>query len=220
MINDRRSSMGRKLSRSFLLVAAMGTWLWLGAEKPVLGGVGVPELQAKPSAAPAPASQKGATAKNPPRAPSAKPSKKVTAPKGPPAKPKAGEQPESPSAPKLSYADKRDPFKVLGRPGLVTQPGGQDLGGALPPGVRGLVIGPLILEGIVRLDTSNTMIAVVTNNTKRAYFLRENDSVYNGVVSKITPDAVYFKENFLDLSGRMSSHEVVKRMGPAPGEGK
>jgi hypothetical protein len=42
------------------------------------------------------------------------------------------------------------------------------------------------------------MIAVVTNYTKRAYFLRENDTVYNGIVSRITPDAVYFKENTLN----------------------
>ena len=64
------------------------------------------------------------------------------------------------------------------------------------------------------------MIAVVTNYTKRAYFLRENDTVYNGVVSKITPDAVYFKENTLDSNGRVGAHEVVMRLGSAPGEGR
>jgi hypothetical protein len=92
--------------------------------------------------------------------------------------------------------------------------------GPLPPGLRGLVIAQLILEGVVRLDTTNKMIAVVTNNTKRAYFLRENDAVYNGVVSKIAPDAVYFKENHFDPSGRVSSVEVVKRLPSAPGEGR
>ncbi len=87
-------------------------------------------------------------------------------------------------------------------------------------GLRGLVISQLKLEGIVRLDTTNTMIAVVTNYTNRAYFLRENDAVYNGTVSKITPDSVYFKENFLDPFGRVSPREVVKKLGSASGEGR
>ncbi|MFZ0961203.1 MAG: hypothetical protein WAO35_09885 [Terriglobia bacterium] len=93
-------------------------------------------------------------------------------------------------------------------------------GGILPPGVRGLLIGPLMLEGVVREQAANKMIAVVTNETRRAYFLTENESVYNGVVSKITPDAVYFKENVLDASGRVTTREVVKRLYPASGEGR
>ena len=44
-------------------------------------------------------------------------------------------------------------------------------GGVLPPGVRGLLISQLKLEGVVREQTANKMIAVVTNETKRAYFL-------------------------------------------------
>ncbi len=31
-------------------------------------------------------------------------------------------------------------------------------------------------------------------------------------VSKITPDAVYFKENVLDANGRLTTHEVMKRL--------
>jgi type II secretory pathway component PulC len=93
-------------------------------------------------------------------------------------------------------------------------------GGVLPPGARGLLISQLKLEGVVREQTANKMIAVVTNETKRAYFLTENESVYNGVVSKITPDAVYFTENVLGPNGRVSTREVVKRLGPASGEGR
>jgi type II secretory pathway component PulC len=78
----------------------------------------------------------------------------------------------------------------------------------------------LKLEGVVHQEASNKMLAVVTNDTKRAYFLTENDAVYNGVVSKITPDAVYFKENVLDQNGRVSAREVIKRLGSAPGEGR
>ena len=119
-------------------------------------------------------------------------------------------------------AGKRDPFKVpLVPTGKV---GGEVMdsapGGALPPGVRGLLISQLRLEGVVRQQTANKMIAVVTNETRRAYFLHESDSVYNGVVSKITPDAIYFKENVLDGNGRVTTREVMKRLGSASGEGR
>jgi hypothetical protein len=82
------------------------------------------------------------------------------------------------------------------------------------------VISGLRLEGIVRQEPASAMIAVVTNYTKRAYFLRVNDAVYNGVVSKITPEAVYFKENTLDSRGRVATHEVEIKLGSAPGEGR
>jgi hypothetical protein len=120
---------------------------------------------------------------------------------------------------------KRDPFKV---PEIPTggHGNGQSIldssapGGALPPGVRGLLIAQLRLEGVVREQADNKMIAVVTNETRRAYFLTENEAVYNGVVSKITPDAVYFKENVLDANGRLTTHEVMKRLSPGSGEGR
>lgn len=123
----------------------------------------------------------------------------------------------------LLTGGKRDPFKL---PEIPTGKGGGSgvfdsiANGNLPPGVRGLMIAQLRLEGVVRESAANKMIAVVTNDTKRAYFLTVNESVYNGTVTKITPDAVYFTENVLDGSGRVTSHEVVKRLGAAPGEGR
>jgi len=116
---------------------------------------------------------------------------------------------------------KRDPFKLPPPPGTKGAEGiPESAAGPLPPGTRGLIISQLRLQGVVREETNNKMIAVVTNETKRAYFLKDNDALYNGVVSKITPDAVYFKENVLDPNGRVSTREVVKRLGSAPGEGR
>jgi hypothetical protein len=82
------------------------------------------------------------------------------------------------------------------------------------------VISGLRLEGIVRQQPADEMIAVVTNDTKRAYFLRVNDTVYNGVVSKITPAAIYFKENTLTAQGRVVTREVEIKLGSALGEGR
>ena len=116
-------------------------------------------------------------------------------------------------------AGRRDPFKPWQPSAGIKLAAGKE-SGALPPGNRGLVISQLRVEGIVHLQPANTMIAMVTNYTKRAYFLRENDTVSNGVVSRITPDAVYFKEEILDSKGRPATHEVVLRLGLAAGEGR
>ena len=118
---------------------------------------------------------------------------------------------------------RRDPFKLPAEALAVKVSGGiieTAPNGALPPGARGLLIAQLKLEGVEREDASNKMIAVVTNETRRAYFLTENEAVYNGVVSKITPDSIAFTENVLDSEGRATTREVVKRLNPASGEGR
>ena len=115
-------------------------------------------------------------------------------------------------------AGRRDPFKVWVPPSPVSRLAPEP--GTVPAGTRGLVISGLRLEGTVREEAGNAIIAVVTNYTKRAYFLRVNDAVYNGVVSKITPEAVYFKENTLDSRGRVTTREVEIKLASAPGEGR
>jgi len=115
-------------------------------------------------------------------------------------------------------AGRRDPFKAWAPPSSAGHSASELA--PLQAGTRGLVISGLRLEGIVRQQTADGMIAVVTNYTKRAYFLRISDAVYNGVVSKITPEAIYFKENSLDSRGRVVSREVEVKMGSAPGEGR
>jgi len=116
-------------------------------------------------------------------------------------------------------AGRRDPFRAFVAPSAVSSRSTPEAG-ALPAGAKGLVISSLHLEGIVRQEPANTMIAVVTNSTKLAYFLRVNDTVYNGVVSKITPQAIYFMENTLDSRGQAATHEVEIKLGSAPGEGR
>jgi hypothetical protein len=78
-------------------------------------------------------------------------------------------------------------------------------------GKRCLFIPELELKGIAR-DTDGQMMAVVVSNTHRAYFLRENDQVFNGSVQKITSDSVIFREFATDHLGRETEHEVVKKL--------
>ena len=60
------------------------------------------------------------------------------------------------------------------------------------------------------LDHEN--LRVVTNNLNKAYFLRENDPVFNGYVVKITGDSVVFQETIQDKLGKSFTREVVKRI--------
>jgi len=73
-----------------------------------------------------------------------------------------------------------------------------------------LVIDQIELKGVVK--TVNGMIAMVENTAKKAYFLRENDPVFNGYVLKITGDSVIFKESTTDNQGRTVTRDVVKRV--------
>jgi len=185
---------GRKgILWTFLAIPVMAGTVWLETSQ-----AGPPEAD--------PAMQAGAGAK------ASAPTKKKAAKKATTQPTRAAAQ--VPKTPEV--AGRRDPFRLPGPPVQATAGGEQPLG-PLPPGTRGLVIGQLRVEGIVRLDSTNTLIAVVDNNNNRAYFLRENDAVYNGVVAKITPDSVIFRENALDQSGRVITREVVKRLGQGPG---
>jgi hypothetical protein len=118
---------------------------------------------------------------------------------------KSGTEP----APALAgAAGRRDPFLSIIR----SAPTGTTVTGSnCSVGKRCLYIPDLELKGIAR-DTDGQWMAVVVNNTRRAYFLRENDQVFNGSVQKITNDSVVFREFAVDHLGRETQHEVVKRL--------
>jgi len=103
---------------------------------------------------------------------------------------------------KYSMTGKRDPFlsPVVNRQG----------GSGCSTGKKCLDIEQIALHGVVKSD--NGMIAVVTNGLNKAYFLRENDPVFNGYVLKITVDSVVFKETFQDRLGKPFTKDVVKRI--------
>lgn len=214
MVNHRLQSTDGIGVGSFLLFAILVVEGWAGPSAAGQAPAQSPVKKSAPGAASKSAQAKPASAVGK-RAVSTSTTKRKSPRR---AKAAAQQKPAAKGKPGTTLiSGRRDPFKPPPPP---AEQGVAGLIGPLPPGTRGLLISQLLLEGIVRLDSTNKMIAVVTNNTKRAYFLRENDTVYDGVVSKITPDAVYFKENHLDPRGRVTSMEVVKRLGSAPGEGR
>jgi len=102
---------------------------------------------------------------------------------------------------KVSVIAHRDPFlSPIVHMGAV--------GSGCSTGKRCLAIDQIALRGVVRSE--NGMIAVVVNTMDKAYFLRENDPVFNGYVTKITPDSIIFKETFRDKLGKEMTRDVTK----------
>jgi Tfp pilus assembly protein PilP len=106
-----------------------------------------------------------------------------------------------PEEKKWAMSGKRDPF---------FSPVVQQNGSGCSTGKKCLEIGAINVRGVVKSDTG--FIAVVTNNLNKAYFLRENDPVFNGYVVKITGDSVVFQETIQDKLGKTFTREVVKRI--------
>src|SRR5258705_6380208 len=111
---------------------------------------------------------------------------------------------EAKSQPKqINLAGRRDPFvsPVVNR---------SMLGSGCSSGKRCLTIDQINLKGVVKADTC--MIAVVVNTVNKAYFLRENDPVFNGYVVRITGDSIIFKETVQDRLGKSFTREVTKKI--------
>lgn len=83
-------------------------------------------------------------------------------------------------------------------------------GPACSTGKRCLMVDQIQLKGIVKSPSG--YIAVVENAAKRAYFLRENDPVFNGSVVRITGDTVVFRTSVMDKLGKQEMKEVVKKV--------
>jgi hypothetical protein len=153
-----------------------------------------PEIRVAVAKAPSPKTEAKQNTK------AATPAKAVTAVAAPaPGKPAEAAKPKEEK--KWAMNGKRDPF---------FSPVVQQQGSGCSTGKKCLEINAINLRGVVKSD--NGFIAVVTNNIGKAYFLRENDPVFNGFVVKITGDSVVFQETVLDKLGKTSTHEVVKRI--------
>jgi hypothetical protein len=103
---------------------------------------------------------------------------------------------------KWAMTGKRDPFVSP----VVYQTGNS----SCATGKKCLEIGAINLRGVVHSDSG--FIAVVTNNLNKAYFLRENDPVFDGYVVKITGDSIVFQETVQDRLGKTFTREVVKKL--------
>ena len=113
----------------------------------------------------------------------------------------ASEQPVVPDS-KYTANGRRDPFISP----VVSHAGGS----GCSTGKKCLEIGAINLRGVVHAESG--FIAVVSNSMNKAYFLRENDPVFNGYVMKITGDSIVFQETVQDRLGKTFTREVVKKI--------
>jgi Tfp pilus assembly protein PilP len=113
-------------------------------------------------------------------------------------------EPKKEDSKKINLTGQRDPFvsPVVNRSMLGS--------GCNTGGKRCLAIDQVNLKGVVKSEAG--MIAVVVNALDKAYFLRENDPVFNGYVVKITGDSIIFKETIQDKLGKSFTREVTKKI--------
>ncbi|MGA3347815.1 MAG: hypothetical protein ABSC33_02270 [Candidatus Sulfotelmatobacter sp.] len=114
----------------------------------------------------------------------------------------AKNQAPKPEEKKWAMSGKRDPFFSP----VVQQP----TGSGCSTGKKCLEIGQINLRGVVKSEGG--FVAVVTNSLNKAYFLHENDPVFNGYVMRITGDTVVFEETVQDKLGKPFTREVVKKI--------
>jgi Tfp pilus assembly protein PilP len=173
---------------------------------PMAKPVPVAAKAAAPMAKPVPAAKKPEMPAKKPEMAAKKPVTKPAVKAEPPmevAKPASAKEQEATRV--SATAGKRDPFVS---PIVRATSGGQ--GPVCETGKRCLMVDQIMLKGIVKSPSG--YIAVVENPLKRAYFLRENDPVFNGSVVKITGDSVTFREATTDKLGKQTMREVVKKV--------
>jgi Tfp pilus assembly protein PilP len=84
------------------------------------------------------------------------------------------------------------------------------VGSGCSTGKKCLAVDQIALKGVIRAQSG--MIAVVVNAMNKAYFLHENDPVFNGYVVRITGDSIIFKETTQDKLGKNFTREVTKKI--------
>ena len=108
---------------------------------------------------------------------------------------------------KFSYdpAGRRDPFVSLAQ-GLQEEEKTKER----PPGLAGMAIDELTLEGII--ETSSGTIAIAQGRDKLSYILRPGTKLYDGEVKKIEPHKIIFEQQVNDPKALKPTREVVREI--------
>jgi hypothetical protein len=101
-------------------------------------------------------------------------------------------------------AGRRDPFRSL----LVRPERGMP--GARPPGIAGIAIDDVILQGIWR--TRAGYVAQVRGTDNKSYLLRSGDQLFDGEVLRIGPNEVIFRQNLNDPQSVKPFRDITKQL--------
>jgi hypothetical protein len=101
-------------------------------------------------------------------------------------------------------AGRRDPFRSL----LVRAERG--MSGQRPPGIPGIVIDDVILQGIWR--TRAGYVAQVRGTDNKSYLMRSGDQLFDGEVLRIGPNEVILRQNLNDPQSVKPFRDITKQL--------
>lgn len=78
-----------------------------------------------------------------------------------------------------------------------------------------MLVEQIRLQGIVREAVGHRMTAMVASQSNLSYFLHEGDQLYDGEVSRITPDTLYIRRTG-GVQGAVMN-QIALRIGPGAG---
>ena len=101
-------------------------------------------------------------------------------------------------------AGRRDPFRSL-----LVRPENR-AGAARPPGIAGISVDDLVLQGIWR--TRSGYVAQIRGTDNKSYLLRAGDLLWDGEVTRIAPNEVTFRQNLNDPQSVKPFRDVTKQL--------
>jgi len=101
-------------------------------------------------------------------------------------------------------AGRRDPFRSL------LQGRAREELGQRPPGLPGMGVEEIKLQGIVKLPEG--YVALVQGTDNMSYIIKPGTVLYDGTVEKIEPGKVTFKVNVVDPTSLKPYREVVRTL--------
>ena len=103
-------------------------------------------------------------------------------------------------------ADRRDPFRSL----LLGIDVDEEEGGPRPPGLAGMLVEELRVEGII--ETPSGILAFVQGRDNLSYIIRPGTKLYNGEVKDIFSDRVVFRQQVNDPKQVSPYNEIVREV--------
>jgi hypothetical protein len=86
-----------------------------------------------------------------------------------------------------------------------------------PPGLKGVATNEVKITGLVwSAEAPELTRAMIAAPGGKTYFARKGDALFDAVVKDIRRDGVVFELSSKDREGRMSTREVVRKIGPTP----
>lgn len=101
-------------------------------------------------------------------------------------------------------AGRRDPFRSL----LVRSE--NRAGGPRPPGIAGIGIDDVTVQGIWK--TRSGYVAQIRGTDNKSYLLRSGDLLYDGEVTRVGPNEVGFRQNLNDPQSVKPFRDITKQL--------